>query len=888
MRNLRIVICTAILLLTAGFASAQQQDVLSNVAGTGTSAPFFTSNASPTGVAVDSSGNVYIIDNTDCVVYELSGGALTVIAGTPGSCGYSGDGAAATSAQLSDPIGLALDSAGDLFIADSGNCIVREVMAPLVGGNINTIAGTPGTCSYTGDGGPATSATLNFPVGVAVDGSGDVFISDFENNVIREVSGGTINTAAGSTSGAAGFMDESTGMPLSAEFNGPYGMSLDSAGNLYIADSSNYRIRKLDTSGNVTTVAGNGGAGYGSDGVAATSTTLDLPLGVTVDGDGDLTIADTLNQRLRWVDTAGIIQTIAGNGTVGASTPGLATNSDLDDPITVAVDSSGNIYFTDLLNYQVDEVTPVSELASPTTSLTFSLQAVGTTSSSQPVVLTATGYDLNISNVAFSGTNSADFTETDNCPRGVLASGNTCTVSVSFAPTGGGTRSATLVVTDNSFLSTTVSVTLTGTATAVSFSPPSLSFPSQTVGTSSAPMNVTLTNNGTSTLTISSITASGDFLVTSIDGCEHGVLAGGTSCGIGVEFRPTQVGVRNGSLSVVDTDPASPQMLVLQGTGNAFTLSPNPLVFASQLVETPTSPKPTTLTNQSPETISGITPSFSGPNAGDFAVAATGTTCAGSLAGNRSCRFNITFTPSVSGAESATLTVASNVGGMSATAMLQGTGKSAGADTLSPNALYFSLQIEGTTSATKNISVTNHTKGSLTISATTGGANAGDFQIVSSTNPCDGPLAAGASCTYGVAFSPSIVGAEKGTLLVNDGYAILTATLSGTGTTIVTVSPKSFDYGTVQVYARVQSSAFKVTNTSSTVTLGITGITIGGANPTDFTETDDCGSSIAPKGNCTITATFSPQASGPRSGTIQIADNGGGSPQIITLTGTGE
>jgi hypothetical protein len=220
--------------------------------------------------------------------------------------------------------------------------------------------------------------------------------------------------------------------------------------------------------------------------------------------------------------------------------------------------------------------------------------------------------------------------------------------------------------------------------------------------------------------------------------------------------------------------------------------------------------------------------------------------------------------------------------------MLQGTGKSAGADTLSPNALYFSLQIEGTTSATKTISVTNHTKGSLTISATTGGANAGDFQIVSSTNPCGGPLAAGASCTYGVAFSPSIVGAEKGTLLVNDGYAILTATLSGTGTTIVTVSPKSFDYGTVQVDAHVQSSAFKVTNRSTTVTLGITGITIGGTNQGDFTETDDCGSSITPKGNCTITATFSPQASGPRSGTIQIADNGGGSPQIITLTGTGE
>src|SRR5271168_3918163 len=119
MRDLRIVVCTAILLLTAGFASAQSQDQLSQVAGTGTSNPFASPYAIPTGVAVDSSGNVYISDTTDCVVYELSGGTLTLIAGTPGSCAYSGDGGPATGAQLDQTYGLAVDSSGDLFIADA-------------------------------------------------------------------------------------------------------------------------------------------------------------------------------------------------------------------------------------------------------------------------------------------------------------------------------------------------------------------------------------------------------------------------------------------------------------------------------------------------------------------------------------------------------------------------------------------------------------------------------------------------------------------------------------------------------------------------------------------------------------------------------------------------
>jgi hypothetical protein len=783
MRNLRIVVCPAILLLTAGFASAQSQDQLSNVAGTGTSAPFFSSTALPSGVAVDSSGNVYISDFADCVVYKLSGGTLTVIAGTAGSCGYGGDGGPATSAQLGGSYGLALDSSGDLFIADTGNCIVREVMAPLAGGTINTIAGTPGTCSYSGDTGPATSATLNEPAGVAVDSLGDVFISDLGNKVIREVSSGNINTVAGN--GTAGFMDESTGTPLTAEFNNPFGISLDSTGNLYIADPNNNRIRKLDTSGNVTTVAGDGSAGYGSDGVAATATSLGTPAAVAVDGAGDLTIADLDNDRVRWVDTAGIIRTVAGNGTFGASTPGLATNSDLDGPYAVAVDGSGNIYFADVLNYQVDKVTAVSELASSTTSLSFATQTPGTTSASQPVVLTATGYDLNISSIVSS---SAAFTESG-CPTGVLASGTSCTINVSFAPTQSGPAMGTLTITDNSFLGTTIVVNLSGTGgSQVTLSPNPLTFGSQAVGSTSSPLQVTLTNIGSTTISGITPSTTGDFLVSSNDcPAPAHTLAGHASCTILVEFKPTASGARTGTLSVASTDYFSPASITLNGTGTATTLSPSTVNFGTKIIGI-SQAELLTVANSTGQTLSSIAYAFSGPNANDFTVESTGTTCTGTLAPGKFCKYHIVFTPIVNGAESATFTVTDNFGTEPMTASLNGTGTATGAVSLGPATSTFPASKVGTTSGvTKIFTVISHTHISFGLAASITGTNSGDFSITNASGSCSDSLAPEpANCTFDVSFTPSIVGSETATfqVVVSDGsgtVTTLTSTINGTG-----------------------------------------------------------------------------------------------------------
>jgi hypothetical protein len=785
MRNLRIVVCTAILLLTAGFAGAQTQDQLSNVAGTGTSNPFLSSTAIPSAVVVDSSGNVYISDFTDCVVYELSGGTLTAIAGTAGSCGYGGDSGPATSAQINSSYGLALDSAGDLFIADSFNCVVREVTAPLASGTITTIAGTPGTCSYSGDTGPATSATLNLPTGVAVDSMGDVFISDAGNSVIREVSGGNINTVAGD--GTAGFMDESTGTPLTAEFQEPFGLSLDSTGNLYIADPFNNAIRKLDTSGNVTTVAGDGSAGYGSDGVAATSTSLDEPTTVAVDGAGDLTIADYGNNRIRWVDTAGIIQTVAGNGSMGASTPGLATNSDLDQPYGAAVGSSGNIYFSDALNYQVDKITAVSELGSSTTSLTFATQTPGTTSASQPVVLTATGYDLNISSIVSS---SSKFTQSG-CPTGILPSGTSCTINVSFAPTQSGPATGTITITDNSFLGTTVVINVSGTGgSQITLSPNPLVFGPQSVLSTSAPQSVVFTNIGSVALTGVTPSVTGDFSISSNDcgtaGNGHTVNAN-SSCSFLIVFRPTAVGARTGTLSVSSSDAFSPSSIGLQGSGTGTALSPNPLAFPTKIVGI-SQTELLTVTNSSGQTLSSIAYSFSGPNASDFVVEATGTTCTSTLKPGKFCKYRIQFTPVVNGAESATFTVTDNFGTEPMTATLTGNGTGTGAASLGPATSTFPATKVGTTSGiTKVLTVISHTHISLGLAASITGANAGDFHITNASGSCSGTLASEpANCTFDVSFTPSVVGPETATfqVVVSDGsgtVSTLTSTLNGSG-----------------------------------------------------------------------------------------------------------
>ncbi|MDR3764007.1 MAG: SMP-30/gluconolactonase/LRE family protein [Acidobacteriota bacterium] len=413
----------------------------------------------PFGVQVDAAGNIFVVDSYNLRVRKVtaSTGLISTVAGN-GTYGSTGDGGAATAAEVADPAGMALDAAGNLYFADLNNDRIRKVLSHALGfgtvavgstssvvpitlnfsaattvggykvltggvsgkdfldagsstcaagsyssgssctvnvkftpgapgarpgavvlydksspahalvtvtvygkgsgpaisfppGIISTVAGT-GTGLYNGDGVAATSANLFEPGGVAVDAAGDLYIADSANNRIRRVDGttGNITTVAGN--GSAGYSSDSVAAS-SSELNDPLGVALDAAGNLYIADTTNNRVRRVDAfSGLITTVAGNGTAGYNGDGIAASSAEMNVPAGVALDAMGNLFISDAGNARVRRVDAAtGIITTVAGNGTSGYNNEGLAaTSAELNSPSGLALDANGNLYIADTKN----------------------------------------------------------------------------------------------------------------------------------------------------------------------------------------------------------------------------------------------------------------------------------------------------------------------------------------------------------------------------------------------------------------------------------------------------------------------------------------------------------------------------------------------------------
>jgi len=265
----------------------------------------------PTGVYVDNAQNVYVADFGNQRIRKIASGIITTIAGD-GTGGFSGDGGLAASAKLHWPSGVYTSAVGDVFIADFGNNRVRKI--DITSGMIDTIAGG-GASGYLGDGGPATQAILDEPAGVAVTSSNDLYIADSLNHRIRNVSNasGIISTVAGN---GIGTYAGDGGLALSASFNTPSDVVLDASGNIFIADTMNNRIRKVDkATGVVTTVAGTGMQGYGGDGGQASSARFYQPAGIFIDGMANLYIADTWNHRVRKVNAAtGVVTTVAGNG----------------------------------------------------------------------------------------------------------------------------------------------------------------------------------------------------------------------------------------------------------------------------------------------------------------------------------------------------------------------------------------------------------------------------------------------------------------------------------------------------------------------------------------------------------------------------------------------
>ena len=310
----------------------------------------------PHGFYVSSTGERYINDDGFHSIRKVdAAGIITRVAGT-GIGGYGGDGGPATAASVDHPFDLVIDASGNIIFTDELNHRLRKITP---GGIISTIAGT-GIAGFFGDGGAATAAKLNWPTGIVIDGLGNIIFSDQYNHRIRKITpAGIISTIAGT--GTVSFSGDG-GPATAATFSYPNFLILDNSGNLIVTDNGNHRVRKIDaTTGIITTIIGNGSTTYTGDGMAATASSLYYPGGVAVDPIGNMYVADNLHSRIRKVNTSGIISTVAGTGVAGfGGDGGPATSALLHTTVDVALDAAGNLYISDLDNHRVRVISGIA------------------------------------------------------------------------------------------------------------------------------------------------------------------------------------------------------------------------------------------------------------------------------------------------------------------------------------------------------------------------------------------------------------------------------------------------------------------------------------------------------------------------------------------------
>ncbi len=444
----------------------------------------------------------------------------------------------------------------------------------------------------------------------------------------------------------------------------------------------------------------------------------------------------------------------------------------------------------------------------------------------------------------------------------------------------------------------------------VSITPSSLSFASQTVGSTSAAKSATVQNTGTGPLTINSIALAGtnasDFARTTTCGS---TLAAGASCSVSVTFSPSAAGSRSASVSITDDASGSPHTLALSGTGSSVppppapgvSLSPSSLSFGSQQVGTSSSAKSVTLTNSGNAALTISSVAVSGANSGDFART---TTCGSTLAAGASCAVSVTFSPSATGSRSASLTITDDASGSPHNAALSGTGAApppapTPGVTLSPSSLSFGSQQVGTSSLPAPVTLTNSGTAALTISGiAVSGASSADYAWTTTCPTSPSTVPAGASCSVSVTFSPSATGSRSASLRITDDASGSphSASLSGTGSAVpppppppaagVTLSPTSLSFGSQTVGSTSSSKSVTLTN-SGNAALTISSIAVAGANSGDFSRTTTCGSTLAAGASCSVSVTFTPSATGSRSASVTVSDDAAGSPQSIALTGTG-
>jgi trimeric autotransporter adhesin len=895
----------------------------------------------PFAVFVDGNGNIFISDTFNDVVRVVGGpaspgaGIIQTVAGTPENFGFSGDGGPALSAQLGEPEAIFVDGAGNLFLADSNNYRIREVS----GGNINTVIGN-GFDSFSGDGFAATSGALFEPEGVAVDQSGNLFLADTQNEVIREVSAAnqTLSTVAGMFSNTGrecndpppsssptsvtfcnptdSFMDQSgnlfiadesdnlvwevtasnnqiqviagitddesecnetpvgDGCPaIEAFLNGPQSVFVDNSGNLFIADSFHALVREVYctnpaltctppagfAAGYINTVAGIPGSepGYNGDNQPATSALLSFPSGVWVDAQGNLFIADQGNAVIREVDTTGTIRTVA--GTPGdfdyTGDGGPATSATTSGPTRVAVDAAGNIFFSDC-GPDVTDGGPCNAVVRE--------------------VAAATG---NIATVVGNGT------------QGFSGDGGPATAAqlefpegLAFDPAG----DVLIADEDNNRIRSAAGLATVIVAAAAPAAVPFGSVPQFTPG---SPALVTLTNSGLFPLMFTaapSVTGpnAGDFAISG-GTCAVGTpVARGGSCTVNLTFTPTTGGAESASLTFADNAMPNSQVVPLTGTGippsvTITAISP----FPAQTVGTTSAPSTTTISVAAGTgTLEFTSITITGTNPGDFAISATGTTCplsGGMLAGGASCTVAVTFTPAMTGARSAMLSIAGTnlLPSSPQTVALSGTG--AAATVSLPANVAFGTVNQGTASAPMTVTLTN--TGSTALNFTSApnvtGTNAADFAITGATCAVGTPVAAnGGTCTVTLVFTPATLGAESASLNFADNATppMQSVPLTGTGGstsagfTFTAMPPGSGGIGTVVSILPGDTAVFTLVLQPNPGFIGTIGVacvstipfTIATASPASINVT----TSPSPAFNvtCTLQTNCVPSWVGPR------------------------
>jgi Abnormal spindle-like microcephaly-assoc'd, ASPM-SPD-2-Hydin len=529
----------------------------------------------------------------------------------------------------------------------------------------------------------------------------------------------------------------------------------------------------------------------------------------------------------------------------------------------------------------------------PATGLAFGSVQQGATSAALVGTLKNTGTaTLSIATISITGTNATDFTKGTTTCGAMLAAAASCTVNVTFTPGAVGARSASLSFADNATGSPhTLALTGTGTAPAtpgVSLTPSPLAFSDQQINTTSATQVITLKNTGTGILNIGGITSSSaDFVQTNPCGAS---LGAGLSCAISVNFKPTTLGAKTGTISVADNATGSPHIVLLSGNGvaapaPAITLTPNTgLAFGNVTVGSPSAAQTVTLKNTGTANLVLTTVTVGGANAVDFAKSGT---CAngGTVAANATCTIAVTFTPSAAGARTGSVAITSNA--PTSNIALSGTGTAVAMPqiSLTPTSLAFGNQTINTTSVAKAITLTNSGNASLAISNI---AASGEF---AQSNNCGVSLAMGLSCTINVTLTPTTVASKTGSITITDNatgspHAIaLTGSGVAAAAPVVGPLPASLSFGNVQINTASAVQSVTVSNTGNAA-LVLSTIAVSG----DYAKSGGTcanGGSVAAAANCTILVTFKPTVAGARTGTLTITDNASGSPRSVALSGTG-